>query len=274
MTEQDASAYGEGFAAVYASPRYAVFSQRLARLSLQILDEVGTPGRQLLDLACGAGAGSVLFAKAGYQVTGIDRSEVMLRHAREHAAKRGVTLTLSVDDMRSFKTAHRFDVITCLFDALNYITEEQDLACVFQSAAAALNVRGVFIFDLNTSAGLSTRWGTRDRVFTNRADVFEVNQSNFDESTATNTTVTTVFVRQPDSDLFRRYMEVHRERAYSTATITRLLEQSGFLIERIYGLPDSVEGIPQKLEPALEDTGRVIIAARTSADATSAAITP
>jgi SAM-dependent methyltransferase len=266
MSEPRGSAYGEGFAAVYAAPRYAVFSRRLARLALQLIEEVGAPGRQLLDLACGAGAGSVVLAQAGYAVTGIDRSEIMVQHARELAAKCGLDLSLNVDDMRSFQSAQRFDVVTSLFDAINYITEEADLAKVFHSTAAALNPTGLFVFDLNTASGLSTRWGTRDRVFTNRADVFEVNQSNFDERSAVNTTVTTIFVREPDGQLFRRYTEIHRERAYSMAVLQRLLHEAGFLVERTYGVPDSVDGVPQKIDPDRDDAGRVVIAARKAVD--------
>ena len=261
------SAYGEGFAAVYAAPRYAVFSRRMARLALQIIEELGTPGRQLLDLACGAGAGSVVLAEAGYAVAGIDRSEIMVQHARALAAKRGLDLRLNVDDMRSFKSDRRFDVVTSLFDAINYVTEESDLAKVFHSVAAALSPAGLFIFDLNTASGLSTRWGTRDRVFTNRADVFEVNQSNFDEHSAVNTTVTTIFVREPDSQLFRRYTEIHKERAYSMAVLNRLLHEAGFAVERTYGVPDSVDGVPQRIDPDREDAGRVIIAARRAIEA-------
>jgi hypothetical protein len=138
---------------------------------------------------------------------------------------------------------------------------------VFHSTAVALNPGGLFIFDVNTASGLSTRWGTRDRVFTDRADVFEVNQSNFDERSAVNTTVTTIFVREPDRQLFRRYTEIHRERAYSMAVLNRLLHEAGLLVERTYGVPDSLDGVPQKIAPDRDDAARVIIAARRAIDA-------
>ena len=262
MANDDSAAYGEGFAAVYASPRYTVFSQRLARLALDVINELGAPDTELLDLACGAGAGSVVLAKAGYRVSGIDRSETIIARARELAAKQNVPLDLSVQDMRSFAAQRQYDVVTCLFDALNYITEENDLSAVFGSVARALRGGGLFVFDMNTQTGLKERWGTRDRVFTNRADVFEVNQSSFDDAASTNTTVTTIFVREPGTDLFRRYSEVHRERAYTVPTITGLLEQAGFDVSKVYGLPDSVGGAPQKFTSAYETCGRVVIAAR------------
>ena len=63
-------------------------------------------------------------AEAGYTVAGIDRSEIMVQRAREVAAKRGVDLRLNVDDMRSFTSDQRFDVVTSLFDAINSITRK------------------------------------------------------------------------------------------------------------------------------------------------------
>ena len=73
-------------------------------------------------------------AEAGYTVAGIDRSEIMVQRAREVAVKRGVDLRLNVDDMRSFTSDQRFDVVTSLFDAINSITEEADLAKVFHDS--------------------------------------------------------------------------------------------------------------------------------------------
>ena len=86
--------YGEGFAAVYASDRYALFSQRLAKLALALLDRKGPPARELLDLACGAGAGTVLFAKAGYVVSGVDNSPTCYRCTEQRAAAAGLSIPL------------------------------------------------------------------------------------------------------------------------------------------------------------------------------------
>lgn len=254
--------YGEGFGAVYASTRYTVFSQRIAKHALGLIEELKPPGHRLLDLACGAGAGSLVFAKAGYDVSGIDQSAVMLRYASEHAAAQGVQLQLSEQDMRTFALDGPVDVVTCLFDSLNYVTDEEDLGSVFRSVGKALRLGGVFVFDMNTVEGLATRWGTQDQVFTNRANMFEVNQSRFDEASATNTTTTTLFIREPSTELFRRYTEVHRERAFPLEMVRNLLEQSGLAVAGLYGLRDGASGLQQSLEPWESGMGRVMVAAR------------
>lgn len=255
--------YGEGFAAVYTTSRYAVFSQRLAKLALALLKEHGASGQELLDLACGAGAGTVLFAKAGYHVSAIDGSAVMIRYAKERAQAQGITLALcEQQDMRTFRLPHQVDVTTCLFDALNYLLEDDELAQVFASVARVLRPGGLFIFDMNTPHGLATRWGTKDVVATARPTVFEVNQNRYDADSRINTTTTTVFVREDSGNLFRRYVEVHRERGYPTHRIVELLAQAGLEVASLHALADMYQGLAGGLGPLTDDAGRVVVAAR------------
>lgn len=254
--------YGEGFAAVYTTSRYAVFSRRMAKLALLLIERHAPAGRELLDLACGAGAGSLSFAKAGYQVSGVDASSVMIRNAEELAARHGFAWELSVQDMRLFTLPHRVDIVTCLFDALNYMLNEQDLAAVFDRVSHALGPDGVFIFDMNTPHGLATRWGTKDVVATNRADIFEVNQNRYDSETRINTTTTTVFVRDNALGSFQRHTEVHRERGYPLSTIVTLLRKAALEPIAVHGLDDMYQGLTQGLGLPADDTGRIIIVAR------------
>src|SRR5579859_7641181 len=254
--------YGEGFAAVYSSDRYALFSQRLAKLALSLIGRHGAPGRELLDLACGAGAGTVVFAKAGYAVTGIDRSTTMIDRSEQRARAAGLEVRLSEQDMQSFFLAYQVDVVTCLFDALNYLLQEEELARVFARVAAVVRPGGLFVFDMNTLHGLATRWGTRDLVSTARPDLVEVNQYRFHEESGMNTVTTTIFVRQAENDLFRRYTEVHRERGYPSEKIAALLQQAGLDIVSLHGLNDKFQGLIGGLRPLDDQAGRMIIVAR------------
>src|SRR4051812_24553089 len=43
-------------------------------------------GGKALDLACGPGRHAVALAQRGFAVTGVDRSEFLLRHARDRAS--------------------------------------------------------------------------------------------------------------------------------------------------------------------------------------------
>lgn len=260
-TEGDA-VYGEGFSAVYTTSRYTVFSQRLAKLALSLIRDVGVPGNRLLDLACGAGAGSVVLARDGFDVVGVDRSPVMLRYAEELARTRGVSLELHQGEMQSFSIEGHVGVVTCLFDALNYLLSEDDLSAAFGQVAAALRSGGLFVFDMNTIHGLATRWGTKDVVSTNRPNLFEVNQNRFDPETNINSTTTTVFVRAEESDLFHRYSEVHRERGYPTPVIVKLLQDADLEPIAVHGLADMYSGLSGGLEDLTEESGRIVVASR------------
>lgn len=258
----DGPVYGEGFAAVYGSSRYAVFSQRLARLAVSLLAQHGVSGGALLDLACGAGVGSLVFAQAGYSVSAADVSPVMVRHTEARMAAQGLQSRVYLQDMRALALTYQVDVVACLFDALNYLLDDDELAQVFCRVGQALRPGGLFVFDMNTPQGLATRWGTKDVVSTNRAGLFEVNQNRYDSETNINTTTTTIFVREGGSDHYRRYTEVHRERGYATETVVALLTQAGFEIAALHALPDMYEGLAGGLAPLTQDARRIVIAAR------------
>lgn len=48
-----------------------------------ILKHLNSETARILDLGCGTGLSSSLFFKAGYQVTGVDGSSAMIKHARK-----------------------------------------------------------------------------------------------------------------------------------------------------------------------------------------------
>ncbi len=60
----------------------------------QILALTRCQGRDVLDLCCGPGRLSILFAKRGFNVTGVDLSGFLLSKARERASAEGATVKL------------------------------------------------------------------------------------------------------------------------------------------------------------------------------------
>ncbi len=58
-------------------------------------------------------------------------------------------------DMRLFRSPGRYDVVLCLFDAINHLTKFSDWRKVFRNAHRHLNDNGAFIFDINTEHRLS-----------------------------------------------------------------------------------------------------------------------
>lgn len=99
--------------------------------------------RTLLDVACGTGL-DLAHLREWYDVSGIDRSAAMLDVAR---SRLGAGVPLYAEDMRDFDLDRTFDVVTCLFSSIGYLTSDDDLRRAFQRFAAHLAPGGVLVVD-------------------------------------------------------------------------------------------------------------------------------
>jgi SAM-dependent methyltransferase len=106
----------------------------------------GLAGRRVLDVACGTGKSFLPLLERGYDVTACDISEAMLRVARTKAGERASLRRL---DMQALPALGRFDLITCLDDALNYLPDELALTRALAGMRANLAPHGLLVFDVN-----------------------------------------------------------------------------------------------------------------------------
>lgn len=103
----------------------------------------------LIDLGCGTGRHAREFARLGYAVTGVDRSESMIASARGQSRPGDPAPgpELLCGDIRTFRDARRFDVATALFHVMNYQTSDDDIAAAMETAGRLLVPGGLFVFD-------------------------------------------------------------------------------------------------------------------------------
>jgi SAM-dependent methyltransferase len=153
-------AYSEGFARIY-NARWGDFARYVAPLILDFYaaTPIGHENRAVLDLCCGTGQLAVHFLEAGYRVVGLDLSEHMLRYARENARPflESGQARFVQGDASDFTLDERFGLVVSTYDSLNHLESEGALRRCFR-CVSAVNV-GLFIFDLNTRAGLE-RWNS------------------------------------------------------------------------------------------------------------------
>jgi SAM-dependent methyltransferase len=127
----------------------------------RVLALSGVAGGRVLDLCCGPARHSMVLARKGFEVTGVDRSPFLLGKARELTAGTGVELVEA--DMRDFVRPGAFDLALNLFTSFGYFaTREEDLA-VLRNVRASLKPGGVFVLDVMSkeyviSQGTPTRW--------------------------------------------------------------------------------------------------------------------
>lgn len=108
----------------------------------------GVTGGSLLDLACGPGRFVVPFARAGFRVTGVDRTRFLLDKARERAAAAGATVELVESDMRHFVRPAAFDLVINVYTSFGYFDEPAENRRVLENILASLKRGGAFVIEL------------------------------------------------------------------------------------------------------------------------------
>lgn len=218
--------YGPDFADVYNAHWHA-WTDSLRPWLLKTVRSRAPQAHSWLDLCCGTGALLRYVVEAGYEATGVDASVHQLEHARTNAPD----ATVICGDIRDLSLDRRFDVITCLYDSLNYLTDPADVAAVVVRVAGHVSDRGVFIFDVNTRDGLEERWNTAGVI--SEPDRFVVNAASYDEQAERGRCVITGFVRE--GNLWRRFDEEHIQRGYQAEELEPMLAAAGLGYESLDG---------------------------------------
>lgn len=187
--------------------------------------------KTVLDLACGTGIPTVLMAKRGFVMTGVDRSAEMLAILREKSA--GLPIRVVQADIREFELDAPVDAAICLYDSINYLLSVEDLERCFRSVRRAVLPGGPFVFDVNTLYSLSSFWG--DRITPRKVgNLNSIWQNSYDQETRTSTLHLTFWEEREDGTEPVRFEEIHKERAYSRQELTQVLAQTGFGKARFY----------------------------------------
>lgn len=244
------SAYAE----IYDDIGQRAFGERMASVILHVLSVQGISPKSVLDLGCGTGSATLAFARAGLTATGLDRSPQMLQRAREHAIQERSTARFISGDMTAHGLSAEFDLVTCIYDAINYLEDESELKSFFGSVHDALEPGGIFAFDMNTRHRLHSSWEQGLMLAGDSENLFVTYRSWFDTALDASPLVITAFVRESDT-CWRRFDEEHIERAWPIDDVASLLRHAGFEVDRVAGYVDSTGDLVQ---PAREDHGRVL----------------
>lgn len=130
--------------AIYSGKDYAT---EVARLR-EFIQASNPDARTLLDVACGTGK-HLEHLRLHYEVEGLDLEPGFSALARERLP--GVPI--HEGDMRDFVLGKKFDVVTCLFSSVAYMTNMHDLASSIKTMAAHLAERGLLIVEPFFSPG-------------------------------------------------------------------------------------------------------------------------
>ncbi|MDA4116091.1 MAG: class I SAM-dependent methyltransferase [Thaumarchaeota archaeon] len=110
------------------------------------LKRFGVLGRRVLEVACGTGSHSKILVGRGYEVTGVDISEDMLRVARSKVKGHARFLRGDMRDLDAVVEG-KYDAAICLFSSISYNLTKADLRRTIQGLYDHLEEPGVFVFD-------------------------------------------------------------------------------------------------------------------------------
>jgi SAM-dependent methyltransferase len=214
------------YAPIYDTIGQGAFAEGLVA---RILAALPAPPRRALDLACGTGAAALALAAAGAQVVGVDRSPQMLAIARAKARDRRLTARFVQADLRRLPAAPAlrsasFDLVTCLYDSLNYLTGDDDLAALFARVAPLLRPGGRLIFDLNTADEFRT-WDDTDQVVHDAGGILVYNRLSYEPEDRLAHGRIVWFVH--DGERWWRGEEQHVERAWDDEEVRAALGAAG-----------------------------------------------
>lgn len=130
--------------AIYSWKDYA---DEVARLQ-QLIQARNPEARTLLDVACGTGK-HLEHLRLHYEVEGVDVEPAFAALARERLS--GVPIHEA--DMRDFDLGKTFDVVTCLFSSIAYMTNTYDLVSSIQTMARHVTKGGLLIVEPFFSPG-------------------------------------------------------------------------------------------------------------------------
>ena len=115
--------------------------------------------RPLLSLACGEGGIELALARRGYNVIGIDRSSVLISHARDQAIEENLNATFVQADLTGDTQLPGNNGTVFCFDTLGLLSNEDEYRIV-QRMASSLHREGVLLIDNPQRDSLtpSRRW--------------------------------------------------------------------------------------------------------------------
>jgi SAM-dependent methyltransferase len=199
------------------------FALSYTRLVDSLVSELGLRHAAILDLACGTGILAAELARRGHSITGVDRCAEMIAVARRRTRRSRNRPRFEVRDMVQIDFERSFDLVTCTFDAINYIEESGDLARVLAGVHRSLKPRGCFLFDSTTIHLFEDRPRGTFRRDLGGETFYQSCRYDRESRLATTT------FRFADGS-----REVHTQRAYGVEELVPALERTGFTVSHLW----------------------------------------
>ena len=198
-----------------------------SQTDVQTKEQVLASERNLvLDLGCGTGTLTELLYQKGYDMIGVDMSQEMLSIAMEKKAQSGNEILYLCQDMRELDLYSTVGTVISVCDSVNYLLEDEDVADTFELVNNYLYPGGVFIFDFNTVYKYEQVIGDTT-IAENREECSFIWENFYHEEEHINEYDITIFAKEGEEGMFRRFTETHFQRGYTLEEMRQFVEKAG-----------------------------------------------
>lgn len=204
-----------------------------------ILAEKGIVGGRVLDLCCGNGRMAVNFARAGFEVVGVDMSPAFLADARKKAGEQGVSGRVKFirGDAGKLNTVlgkamPAFDAALLAWTAFGYKTREDDFNIFKQARKRCRKGAALFIENTMHSEYLSLKFVPRS--YTDYGPVVLLDERRYDRKTSDMDNVWR-FYRKSGASLHLIDTINYQLHVYSLSELAGSLRKAGWEVEEAYG---------------------------------------
>lgn len=214
--------FGNDYLLVYKHRDHSGAREEVKRM----VDWLDLPvGSAVFDLCCGMGRHSIALADFGYQVTGLDLSEVLLAEAQKSDPTGRIRWLRG--DMRQLPSdLGTFDAVLNLFTSFGYFEEDEDSVKVLQGIERSLRPGGRFIIDFLNAGFVANRLIPHSEREQEGLGIVE------------DRVIEEGFVRKRikitgSEGTERNYLE--QVKLYGLADFERMLSRTGLRIDAVYG---------------------------------------
>ena len=198
--------------------------------------------KNILDLGCGTGAHSVLFAKKGLSVIGLDKSIIALNIAKKKFKNEHLDGKFILKDFRDFKLSSKVDACISVFCSLCYLDNLDDFEKCLKSIKMNLKKNGILIFDIwNGTAVLKQGPSVKEKRIKNKSTEIirlATPEINYMKQVCKIKYDCTILMNKKIID---KFSEIHSIRYHFIDDLKWILKNNGFEVMKISGISRKLE---------------------------------
>ncbi len=202
-----------------------------------ILNLVKLPEQSsILDLCCGNGRHTLEFAKLGFYVTGVDRTEIYLNEAKQKYHNSGIEegkVSFIQSDMREYCQSDHFDMVVNMGNSFGYFVNKEDDKKVLKNVYESLKQDGYLLIQITGKEVLAKNFQPKNWYRENNK-IIMLQKKIIDNWSCMEQAWTVI-------ENFEKREYIVKSRIYSAVELASLAQECGFTSIQAFGNFDGSE---------------------------------